>query len=229
MTPMRMPFSSDEPSKLSKFLQDPGGHLFYRARYHQIRIHQFSSTIFANLLFRMMGIDLGSACRFIGIPLISRYPNSQIKLGNNCFLRSDSISNLVGINHRCMLSTFSDQSAIQIGSNVSMSGAVIGALESVSMGDRVLLGANCVITDFDWHDPQPAKRRTSRGKSKPVIIGNNVWIGLNVLVLKGVCIGDNSVIGANSVVSKNIPANVIAAGNPCIVVKELESTNENIR
>jgi acetyltransferase-like isoleucine patch superfamily enzyme len=223
MTDSRLNLLQDDQSWLTRFFRDPRGRLFYRSRYYQIQISQFFCTIFANLLLRSMGVHVGSGCRFVGIPLVSRYPYSSISLGQNSFLRSDSKSNLVGINHRCILSTFGESSTIRIGSKVGMSGAVIGALESVSIGDNVLLGANSIITDFDWHDPLPFKRRLSRGKSKPVVIGNNVWIGLNVLVLKGVCIGDNSVIGANSVVTKYIPENVLAVGNPCKVVKELET------
>ncbi len=57
--------------------------------------------------------------------------------------------------------------------------------------------------------------------SKPVLIGDNVFIGYSVTILKGVQIGNNSIIGANSVVTKSIPANVMAAGNPCKVIKSL--------
>ncbi len=57
--------------------------------------------------------------------------------------------------------------------------------------------------------------------SFPVTIGNNVWIGSNVVVMPGVTIGDNTVIGAGSVVTKDIPANVVAFGNPCRVVREI--------
>lgn len=61
------------------------------------------------------------------------------------------------------------------------------------------------------------------GKPKPVIIEENVWIGEGVKVLKGVTIGKNSVIGAGSVVTKSIPDNVIAAGNPCKVIKQINN------
>ena len=62
---------------------------------------------------------------------------------------------------------------------------------------------------------------TNIEKGKPIIIGKNVWIGGNVTICPGVKIGDKSVIGAGSVVTKDIPANVMAAGNPCKVIKEL--------
>ena len=57
--------------------------------------------------------------------------------------------------------------------------------------------------------------------AKPIEIGNNVWIGGNVIVLPGVKIGDNAVVGAGSVVNKDIPANVVAVGNPCKVIKNI--------
>jgi acetyltransferase-like isoleucine patch superfamily enzyme len=56
-----------------------------------------------------------------------------------------------------------------------------------------------------------------------VVIGDNVWLGVNSVVLKGVTIGKNSVIGANSVVTRDIPPNVIAAGNPCKVIKQIQN------
>jgi acetyltransferase-like isoleucine patch superfamily enzyme len=115
-----------------------------------------------------------------------------------------------------MVSTLTEEANIQIGKNCGFSGTVIGAFTSIKLGDHVRCGANTLITDSDWHPDDPRV-----GASKPVIIGNNVWLGLNVVVLKGVEIGDNTVIGANSVVTKNIPANVIAAGNPCKEIAKL--------
>ena len=79
-----------------------------------------------------------------------------------------------------------------------------------------MCSTNTLITDYDWHLDDPRA-----GVSKPVFIDDNVWLGVNVTVLKGVTIGKNSVIGAGSVVTKNIPANVIAGGNPCVVIRNL--------
>ena len=61
----------------------------------------------------------------------------------------------------------------------------------------------------------------------PITVGNNVWIGANVSVLPGVSIGDDAVIGAGSVVTKNIPSGVLAAGNPCRVIRELTEEDKN--
>ena len=81
-------------------------------------------------------------------------------------------------------------------------------------------GANTYIASTDAHTDD-----YRAGKDRPVVIEDNVWLGLNVVVLKGVHIGENSVIGANSVVTKDIPANVIAAGNPCKIIRHIETKN----
>ena len=90
----------------------------------------------------------------------------------------------------------------------------------VEFGDNVFIGPNCA-----FYTPQHPLDSETRNKGLeyafPIKIGNNVWLGGNVVVLPGVSIGDNSVIGAGSVVTKNIPPNVIAAGNPCKVIREI--------
>ena len=93
--------------------------------------------------------------------------------------------------------------------------------EGIEIGAKTLIGLNVEITDSDFHDLHPDKRMGGIPKTAKVIIGKNVFIGSNVKILKGVTIGDNSVIANSSVVTKSIPANVIAGGYPCKVIKEL--------
>lgn len=90
----------------------------------------------------------------------------------------------------------------------------------VTFGDDVLVAPNCSFIT-SGHSTDSKKRKERMSYAKPITIGNNVWIGANVMVLAGVTIGDNSVIGAGSVVTKDVPANVLAAGTPCKVIKEL--------
>lgn len=91
----------------------------------------------------------------------------------------------------------------------------------VTFGDNVLIAPNVSI--YTAGHPVDMKRRNAALEyAYPVSIGNNVWIGGNVVILPGVTIGDNSIIGAGSVVAKDIPANVVAVGNPCKVVKEIQ-------
>jgi maltose O-acetyltransferase len=98
---------------------------------------------------------------------------------------------------------------------------VIGAQQSIEIADDVICGGNCLITDFDWHAVEPKRRHAGRSESAPVCLEQNVWLGVNAIVLKGVRIGQNSVIAANSVVVNDIPSNVIAGGNPCRVIRDL--------
>ena len=91
----------------------------------------------------------------------------------------------------------------------------------VEIGDRVFIGPNVGI--YSANHPTDVRRREKGYEwALPVKIGNKVWIGGGVTILPGVTIGDNTVIAAGSVVTKDIPANVVAAGNPCKVIKEAE-------
>jgi acetyltransferase-like isoleucine patch superfamily enzyme len=104
-----------------------------------------------------------------------------------------------------------------------MSGGSICVAETVTIGNRVALGANSTIADTDFHPLAADLRRQSpqRAKTAPVFIEDDVFIGMNSIILKGVTIGRGSVVGAGSVVSKDVPPQVIVAGNPARIVREI--------
>ncbi len=162
-------------------------------------------------------VALGRGCRFHGRSYFRRYPASVVTIGDRCTFLSSPNANLIGVNRPCMISTMSRDAEVRIGNDCGFSGTVIAAFERIVLGDGVICGANTLITDSNWHPEDPRS-----GTPAPVTIGHNVWLGVNATVLKGVTIGDNSVIGAGSVVTGEIPANVIAAGNPCKVIRQLE-------
>lgn len=91
----------------------------------------------------------------------------------------------------------------------------------ISIGDDCQIGPNVQLLT-PTHPVEPQPRRDKLEAAKPISIGDNVWIGGGAIVLPGVTIGDNTVIGAGAVVSKDIPANVIAVGNPARVVRSIE-------
>lgn len=99
-------------------------------------------------------------------------------------------------------------------------GCVILDCNRVTIGDDVLFGPYVQVYAAS-HPVDPVARRTRRELSAPVTIGHNVWIGGGVIILPGVTIGSGTTIGAGSVVTGDIPGNVVAAGNPCTVKKEL--------
>lgn len=93
----------------------------------------------------------------------------------------------------------------------------------IFVGNNVLFGPNVTVS-AGTHPIHPELRSKQAQYNIPIHIGNNVWIGANSVILPGVNIGDNSVIGAGSIVTKDIPSNVVAVGNPCRVLREI---NEN--
>lgn len=115
-------------------------------------------------------------------------------------------------------------STIIIGDDVWINNNVMIASEGegIEIGAETLIGLNVEITDSDFHDLHPHKRTGGNSKTGKVTIGKNVFIGSNVIILKGVTIGDNSIIANSSVVIKSIPSNVIAGGYPAKVIREID-------
>ena len=95
----------------------------------------------------------------------------------------------------------------------------------IMIGDRVMMGPNVSLCTAG-HPLSPELRRQAAQFNKPVNIGDNVWLGAGVTVLPGVTIGENTVIGAHSLVTKDVPANVLAFGTPCRVIRQLSSEEQ---
>lgn len=95
----------------------------------------------------------------------------------------------------------------------------------IFVGDNVMFGPNVTLATAG-HPINPELRIKAAQFNIPITIGNNVWLGAGVIVMPGVNIGDNSVIGAGSVVTKDIPANVVAVGNPCRVMREINERDK---
>ncbi|MET0386543.1 MAG: acyltransferase [Polyangiales bacterium] len=113
------------------------------------------------------------------------------------------------------------RSRLSIGSYcIVLPGVRIAAATSIEIGDNCMFATNCYITDADWHDLYD--RTAAPGATRPIVLGDNVWIGDSAIVGKGVRIGENSVVGAGSVVTRDVPPNTIVAGNPARPVKQLD-------
>ena len=104
-------------------------------------------------------------------------------------------------------------------------GVRIGSAERIRIGNNCMIASNSYIADSDWHD---IYNRISMGKTAPVDIADNVWVGEGVIICKGVSIGENSIVGAGAVVVSDIPAGCISAGNPARVVKHLDPNEKMI-
>lgn len=116
------------------------------------------------------------------------------------------------------------EAKIHIGNNVGISSACIWAKKNITIGDNVKIGGDCILIDTDAHSLDYIIRRdlitdSPNAYSQSIIIEDDVLIGTRCIILKGVTIGARSVIGAGSIVTKSIPANCIAAGNPCKIIR----------
>lgn len=201
---------------------DWNGRLWNKARKFRLLFNKNFYTTWNKLNLNIKNISFEKGIVFYGFTYFKRTPHSFIELGKNIEFRSDKTSNLIGINKRCLIATLRKDAVIKIGDNSGLSGVTIGAAKRICIGSNVLIGANSLITDTNWHNIDPLLRNTNDPCPGEIHIGNNVFIGYGTIILKNVTIGENSVIGAGSVVTKNIPANVIAAGNPCMVVRMLK-------
>lgn len=115
---------------------------------------------------------------------------------------------------------------IRMGSGVFMNfGCVILDCSWITIGDRVLMGPGVQIYGAS-HPLQASVRGKGLEFGRPVVIGDDIWIGGGAIICPGVTIGSGSTIGAGSVVTRDIPANVFAAGNPCRVIREIPESAE---
>lgn len=180
------------------------------------RLHFSLVTLAEIFVWKICGVKLGEGARFAGWCRMIKIEGADIEIGKNAHFVSSSFINHIGINHKCIIATETSKAKIKIGDNCGFSGVSIVAFKSIEIGNNVRVGINSTIMDSDFH---PDDSRS--GDNKPIKIDDNVWLGANVMVMKGVHIGENSMIGANSLVTKDIPANVIAAGSPCRVIRDL--------
>ena len=186
-----------------------------RILWNKIQYVIYSPFVWVSLFLK--GIKTNGSSYWNGFPFISKAKHTNIIIGVGCRFANRGTSNLIGVNHRCMLSTSDGSDGIFIGKYCGFSGVTIWCFKKITIGNHVRVGANVTIMDGDAHQNDPRA-----GVNSPIVIEDNVWIGANVMILKGVHIGRNSLVGAGSVVTKDIPANVVAAGNPCKVIRELD-------
>ena len=119
------------------------------------------------------------------------------------------------------IQTFDPSATVTIGDSCYLNGIEIASQSSVTIGTLCIV-ADCLIMDTDFHSIETHRHDTSAlVKTKPIEIGNNVWIGNRTIILKGVQVGENSVVGAGTVVRQAVPANAVVVGNPQQIVKML--------
>lgn len=187
---------------------------------------------FNRFKFWINDVEFGKNMRVYNLFYLNKHPKAKINIGDNFVFTSGEAFNPLCRNIRgCIYA--SERSTIRIGDNVGISSACVWAKESIEIGNRVNIGGDCIIMDTDAHNLDYRIRNSGQkdesgrsvdsltAASAPIVIEDDVLIGMRSVILKGVTIGARSVIGAGSVVVKSIPADCIAAGNPCKVIKSL--------
>lgn len=179
------------------------------------------------------GAKVGKSCKIFNRLYLIKHPNASLKIGNDFLFSSDEAFNPLCRNLRgCIFLPFSN-SVIEIGNGTGISSACLWAKEKIIIGNGVNIGGDCILMDTDAHNLD-YRIRASRemignvtkddytAASAPITIQDNVLIGTRCIILKGVTIGARSIIGSGSVVTKSIPADCIAAGNPCKVIRFID-------
>jgi acetyltransferase-like isoleucine patch superfamily enzyme len=160
--------------------------------------------------------DIHSSVIFSGRPLFRCARGAEIIFGPSVRVNSLLSSNPIMMRARSTFCCVAPGARILIGSNVGISSASITAAIEVSIGEGTLLGADCLITDTDFHIPLGSHRwgNDVLAGAAPVRIGKGCFIGARTIILKGVTIGDGAIVAAGSIVTKDVPAEYLAAGNP---------------
>lgn len=182
-----------------------------------IRISFGISTLRSNLSLRLQGCPPAANLRSSGpCHFKARFPGS-ILIGKNAVLLANWRTNRVGLAGPTLLTTLGD-GLITIGDHFGASAVVISSRSRVSIGNHVMLGGNVRIFDHDFHSLDPAIRRTpgdgEQCSSRPVKIGDDVFVGAYSIILKGVSLGNRVIVGAASVVTRSFPDDAVIAGNP---------------
>lgn len=187
-------------------------------------ISVFFSTWRVKIILSLLGCTYGDNLYVDGWAIIRAHKRKGcIRLGNNVKLNSRFLGNLSGMTNPTVIHCIEDGFLI-INDNSGCSSTIFSSRSGITIGENVNIGSNVKIFDHDFHPVDYLQRRKFRGKlrSSPVVIGNDVFIGTNAIILKGVHVGDRSIIGAGAVVAlSDIPPDSLVAGNPAKVIRTL--------
>lgn len=182
----------------------------------------FHTLWFKARLF-LVRAHVGKGIRTSGKVNLWKHPKSVLSIGNRLRVNSGFLPNPVGGEAPTSIYV-GKNSKLSIGNDVGISSSTIVCLCDIKIGDRVLIGGGCTIVDSDFHAISPSERirQPDSRVNRPVVIEEDVFVGSNATILKGVSIGRGAVVGAGAVVSKDIPEMEIWAGNPCRKIGEVK-------
>lgn len=181
--------------------------------------------------FWLYDVDYGKNMKVFNSIYLKKAKKSKLVIGDNFEFLSGGV-NPLGRNIMGCFNLPFPTSQIIIGDDTGINSSCLKAKDSISIGNRVKIGANCVLIDTDSHNLDYLIRnsRTMVGQytkdsitasSAPIIIEDDVLVGTQCIILKGVTIGARSIIAAGSIVTKSIPSDCIAGGNPAKIIRRL--------
>lgn len=199
--------------------------LFAIIKYCQFKLFLMQSLIDRLYVRLYLGKKL-HRCSFFGVPEMELYTQDSLQIGAGVTINSKNRYYHLLMFGKCKFVANSENSRIIIGNNTRIHGSCIHARDLVEIGSNVLIAANCQIFDSSGHladIDDVMKRLDTKSSPRSVHISDGVWLGANTIICPGVTVGKGSVLAAGSVVVKNIPPNVIAGGNPAVVIRTLRN------
>lgn len=200
-------------------------YLSYQSLYPlYLRITNLWYSCINKIKLKLMGVNYGKSCIVHGVLSVSLGTDAEASIGDHfCLLSGRSLNPLSRNLMACI--KVNKGGRLKIGDFVGMSSVTIWCHKNIIIGNHVNVGANTIILDSDCHSLNYIERHDinvdmSSKKDRAIVIGDDVLIGVNCIILKGVTIGERTVIGAGSVVTRSIPEDCIAAGNPAVIVKD---------
>lgn len=184
------------------------------------------------IYFFLNNIKYGKNFRVFNRLYLKIHVGALVQIGNNCTIMSGAGLNPLSRNIKTCIYV-GKKATLKLGNDVGISSSTLWVKESVSIGNSVAIGADCIIMDTDAHNLDWKIRCSEEtneygesvdmvtAASAPIVIEDNVLVGARCIILKGVTIGARSIIGSGSIVTKDIPSDCIAAGNPCKVIKSI--------
>ena len=186
-------------------------------------------TLILKIELYAFGVKFGK-----GLFVMNAYPcieiyrgNEGVFIGNNLTINGNN--NCTAGNAVCRISVAKD-GFLKIGNNVGMNGVNLFCSKSIAIGNNTIIGGGTKIFDTNFHSldymVRRDKKRFNEGRSAAITIEDDVFIGTNCIIEKGVRIGARSIIAAGSVVVKDVPPDCVAGGNPCKVIKIISKNEE---
>lgn len=193
-------------------------------RLRRVRYYLFNKIVYIYLRYTNVKLLDSKSIRFKGIPILGIHPKTNCEIGREFICSSGPY---IGIDNTRSKIYVNEGASLKIGDYSGMTSTIINCFDSITIGNHVNIGGGCTIMDTNFHSTDWKKREdreedVADAKTAPVVIEDYVFIGARSIICKGVRIGEHSIIAAGSVVVKDIPANCIAGGNPCKIIKCFE-------